>query len=120
MLTADPDIRHLMALRAVESGLMRLKWLAAATRFELAMVRHDRALKANFNPNEPRVPAGNPDGGQWTTGGGSAGGGSSTPRSRTDLAAVAAIRACCRMSRRTTMTSPERGWRRTTGPQAIR
>jgi hypothetical protein len=94
MLTADPDIRHLMALRAVESGLMRLKWLAAATRFELAMVRHDRALKANFNPNEPRVPAGNPDGGQWTDGGGSAGGassrrdrgggGSSTPRSRTD------------------------------------
>jgi hypothetical protein len=23
--------------------------------------------KANFNPDEPRVPAGNPDGGQWTT-----------------------------------------------------
>ncbi len=23
-----------------------------------------------FNPNEPRVPAGNPDGGQWTNGGG--------------------------------------------------
>lgn len=22
--------------------------------------------KANFNPNQPRVPAGNPDGGQWT------------------------------------------------------
>jgi hypothetical protein len=24
--------------------------------------------KAGFNPNEPRVPAGNPDAGQWTTG----------------------------------------------------
>jgi hypothetical protein len=24
-------------------------------------------LKANFNPNQPRVPAGNPDGGQWTS-----------------------------------------------------
>lgn len=23
--------------------------------------------KAGFNPNEPRVPAGNPDGGQWTS-----------------------------------------------------
>ena len=23
-------------------------------------------LKAGFNPDEPRVPAGNPDGGQWT------------------------------------------------------
>jgi hypothetical protein len=29
-------------------------------------------LKANFHPNQPRVPRGNPDGGQWTsTGGGS-------------------------------------------------
>ena len=36
MLSADPDIRRVMALRAVESGLLRLKWLAAATRFELA------------------------------------------------------------------------------------
>ncbi len=26
-------------------------------------------FKANFNPDEPRVPAGNPDGGQWTTDG---------------------------------------------------
>jgi hypothetical protein len=66
MLSADPGIRRLMALRAVESGLLRLKWLAAATRFELAMRRHDRALKYNFNPNQPRVPRGNPDGGQWT------------------------------------------------------
>lgn len=66
MLTADPDIRRLMALRAIEGGLLRLKWLAAATRFEIAMHRHARALKANFNPNEPRVPRGNPDGGQWT------------------------------------------------------
>jgi hypothetical protein len=33
-----------------------------------------RALKAGFDPNQPRVPAGNPDGGQWTgTGGGSGG-----------------------------------------------
>jgi len=24
-------------------------------------------LKENFDPDEPRVPAGNPDGGQWTT-----------------------------------------------------
>jgi hypothetical protein len=26
--------------------------------------------KANFNPNQPRVPAGSPDGGQWTDAGG--------------------------------------------------
>jgi len=36
-----------------------------------------RAFKAGFNPNQPRVPAGNPDGGQWTgSGGGGSGGGS--------------------------------------------
>lgn len=32
------------------------------------------AIKAGFNPSQPRVPAGNPDGGQWTSGGGSTGG----------------------------------------------
>jgi hypothetical protein len=30
--------------------------------------------KAGFNPAQPRVPAGNPDGGQWTNGGGAGGG----------------------------------------------
>jgi hypothetical protein len=34
------------------------------------MRRHAIALKAGFNPDQPRVPAGNPDGGQWTSGGG--------------------------------------------------
>lgn len=33
------------------------------------------AIKAGFNPGQPRVPAGNPDGGQWTSSGGSAAGG---------------------------------------------
>ena len=33
------------------------------------------AIKAGFNPGQPRVPAGNRDGGQWTSSGGSAGGG---------------------------------------------
>jgi hypothetical protein len=27
------------------------------------------ALARKYNPNQPRVPAGNPDGGQWTDGG---------------------------------------------------
>lgn len=31
------------------------------------------ALDRKFNPNQPRVPAGSPDGGQWTDGGGSPG-----------------------------------------------
>jgi len=79
MLSADPDIRRLMALRAIEGGLLRLKWLAAATRFEIAMRRHDSALKAGyrrkygFNPDQPRVPRGQPEGGEWTDGGSSPG-----------------------------------------------
>jgi hypothetical protein len=39
-------------------------------------------LKADYNPDQPRVPAGNPDGGQWigdNAAGGGAGYGSSTP-----------------------------------------
>ena len=73
MLSADPDIRRLITLRAMEGGLLRLKWLAAATRFEIALLRHDRALKRayalkyGYNPNQPRVPAGDPAGGQWTS-----------------------------------------------------
>ncbi len=31
------------------------------------------AAKAGFNPDQPRVPAGNPDGGQWTSGEGATG-----------------------------------------------
>jgi hypothetical protein len=34
----------------------------------------NRRYKANFNPDQPRVPAGNPDGGQWTSEGGGNGG----------------------------------------------
>jgi hypothetical protein len=70
MSLVAPEIERLRALRSIKSNLVRLKWLAAATRFELAFTRHDRALKAGFNPDQPRVPAGDPAGGQWTDGGG--------------------------------------------------
>lgn len=40
------------------------------------LARHQEACrKAGFNPDQPRVPAGNPDGGQWTDSGGGAPGG---------------------------------------------
>jgi hypothetical protein len=40
----------------------------------LAKARHlARVAKVNFNPNQPRVPRGNPDGGQWTRVGGAGG-----------------------------------------------
>jgi hypothetical protein len=38
------------------------------------LARTDSLLKRNFDPNQPRVPAGNPDGGQWTGAGGGEGG----------------------------------------------
>ena len=68
----DPELARALAVRAIQGQLLRLKWLAAATRFELAMRRHDRALrravKANFNPNQPRVPRGQDGAGEWTDG----------------------------------------------------
>lgn len=73
MINIDIELQRLTALRAIQSGLLRLKWLGAATRFEIAMHRHDRALKYGYNPDQPRVPAGNRQGGQWTDGDGSSG-----------------------------------------------
>ncbi len=53
--------------------LRRVAWLVRARDVEIKLRNLAEAVaKANFNPNEPRVPRGNPDGGQWATGGGSA------------------------------------------------
>jgi hypothetical protein len=54
--------------------LRRMGWLLHAYRLETKLRVLGCAVKANFNPNQPRVPAGNPDGGQWTDGGGGGGG----------------------------------------------
>lgn len=43
-----------------------MRWQLAALDFDAKMLRFGLALKANFDPNQPRVPAGRPDGGQWT------------------------------------------------------
>lgn len=48
-----------------------LEYDYAAALVSLHMVLFVEAMKAGFNPNQPRVPSGNPAGGQWTgTGGG--------------------------------------------------
>jgi hypothetical protein len=73
MQIVDLEMARRHALTGAMRGLRRLKWHAAATRFELALRRHDRALKYGYNPDQPRVPAGDPAGGQWTSGGGSTG-----------------------------------------------
>ena len=53
------------ALRAEREHLLQLKSELAAIKAEIKFQRLLRAFKA-YNPNQPRVPAGNPDGGQWT------------------------------------------------------
>jgi hypothetical protein len=50
---------------------------AARLRHKFALMdiaaRHISGHLSHFNPNQPRVPAGNPDGGQWTSSGGGTG-----------------------------------------------
>lgn len=46
---------------------LRISSNLAFRRFQLALVEYFAGeQKAGFNPQQPRVPAGNPDGGQWT------------------------------------------------------
>jgi hypothetical protein len=52
--------------------LYRLSWQIKAQAVEASFRRFVHAFK--YNPNQPRVPAGNPDGGQWTDGNGGGGG----------------------------------------------
>lgn len=42
----DLELTRVRALHAIACGVTRLTWLAAAERFELAMRRHELALKA--------------------------------------------------------------------------
>lgn len=49
----DPDV------------LQRLRWTMISLKLSLAIRRYAR----KFSPDQPRVPAGDPGGGQWTSGG---------------------------------------------------
>ena len=63
----------------VKQKIVRLRWQIAANQTLLACYRLEQVLrKANFNPNQPRVPRGSSDGGQWTGSGTNAG--SAKPR----------------------------------------
>lgn len=80
MQTIDLEKACRHAAAGAETAILRLKWLAAATRLKLALRRHEYALKNGFNSDQPRVPRGNSDGGQWTIVAGS--GSRSSNRSR--------------------------------------
>jgi len=55
----------------VLTALRRFHYQATAARVIAAAKRlAELHRKANFDPNQPRVPRGNPDGGQWTGEGG--------------------------------------------------
>jgi len=54
----------------VAARLRHLAWLLSANSVETTFRRLVRAVEAKFDPNQPRVPAGDPDGGQWTDAGG--------------------------------------------------
>lgn len=56
--------------------LRRVGWLLTASLVETKLRELKCAVKYNFDPNQPRVPAGSPDGGEWTDAGGGGGGGS--------------------------------------------
>jgi hypothetical protein len=53
-------------IEALRESHQRVRIMLADVKFELAL----RGLGRKYSENQPRVPAGNPDGGQWTSGGG--------------------------------------------------
>ena len=57
------------SLAEIRTDIPRLKWHVAAARFEFAMRRHAWALKAGFNPEQPRIPACEEGAGQWVSSG---------------------------------------------------
>ncbi len=52
--------------------LLKARYAFAVAQLELRRLLISRARK-QYNPNQPRVPAGSSDGGQWTSGGGGSG-----------------------------------------------
>lgn len=62
-----------MGRATIEFGLRRLSGALAGARVEAALARLKLLLRAGYRPDQPRVPAGNPDGGQWTDAPGRAG-----------------------------------------------
>lgn len=55
-------------LQEIQIDCYRLLQTLENLKYEVALI------KAGFNPAQPRVPAGSPDGGEWTGGGGGGGG----------------------------------------------
>jgi Bacterial CdiA-CT RNAse A domain len=74
-LALDRERARHARLRAEQARaeLLRLRSDIAALRMELTFIKLQHALRTKYDPNQSRVPAGNPDGGQWTSEGGGQG-----------------------------------------------
>jgi hypothetical protein len=73
------------AAERVSTALRRLHYQLAAARVIAVAGRLVELLgKANFNPDQPRVPRGNPDGGQWAAVGGAVSGNAPSLFDQTD------------------------------------
>jgi hypothetical protein len=64
------ELADLIAIGRAWAELQAIKRELAEIRFEIKFRRLLRDLKAGFNPNQPRVPAGSREGGQWMSGDG--------------------------------------------------
>jgi hypothetical protein len=66
-------VRETEASWQVSARLRAIRSLLLAKVVEEKLRKLESAVKANFDPNQPRVPRGNPDGGQWSSAGGGSG-----------------------------------------------
>ena len=80
---------------------VRWRYVLADRRLDRALHQLRCAVRLKYDPGQPRVPAGNPDGGQWTDGGGRGG---SADTGRDDRVRVAQVD---RVRRRTIILEDE-------------
>ena len=52
------------------TAISRARWRLASMKLEVGFLRAIMALKAGFDPSQPRIPAGQEGGGRWTWAGG--------------------------------------------------
>lgn len=62
---ADMENERLV-ISKIEAVLMRLKYELAAIKTVVAVKRYSWGIDAKYDPEQPRVPAGESGGGQWT------------------------------------------------------
>ena len=69
-------------------ALNHARYELSALQVQVQLLRMELLLKANFDPNQPRVPRGHHDGGQWTRVGADGSGDSAAARTGTDTTGV--------------------------------